>query len=390
MAVERVDVVVVGLGAMGAATLFQLAKAGSQVVGIDQYAPPHMQGSSHGDTRITRLAIGEGAAYIPLVRRSHQIWRELEAQQKTELFEQCGVLIMSSGAGAPALHGISDFTAHTIELARENNIDHDVLSASQIRARFPQFGSVPDDTIGYFEPEGGYLRPERCIAAQLDGARALGASLLANSTVRSIQSEGATVRVKTDTREFVADKVVVCAGMWSAALLGDPFTGLLKVCRQNLYWYQLESPSIFPQPSPSFIYTHGPLDTDVSYGFPPIPGEDSIKIGTEQYAALGSIDALDRNISQAESDAMFRHHVANRMNGVTPHLVKASVCTYTVTPDQNFIIDAHPLQPNVVVVSACSGHGFKHSAAIGEAVAQRCLYGRSDIDLSAFALSRFG
>ena len=145
---ERFDVVVVGLGAMGAAALYQLAKDGAKAVGIDRYVPPHVQGSSHGDTRVTRLAVGEGPAYIPLVHRSHRIWRELEAQNGKDLFEQCGVLVMTS-SGAPTLHhGVADFTARTIELARQHGIAHEVLTASQIRMRFPQFGPIRDDAVG--------------------------------------------------------------------------------------------------------------------------------------------------------------------------------------------------------------------------------------------------
>jgi sarcosine oxidase len=386
---ERFDVIVVGLGAMGAAALYQLAKDGAKAVGIDRYVPPHVQGSSHGDTRVTRLAVGEGPAYIPLVRRSHLIWRELEAQSGEDLFEQCGVLVMTS-SGAPTLHhGVADFTARTTELARQHGIAHEVLTASQIRMRFPQFGPIRDDAIGYFEPEGGFVRPERCIAAQLNAARELGAVLVTDATVRSIRSEGATVRIKAGERAFVADKVIVCAGMWSASLLGEPFSTLLKVCRQKLFWFKLEAPSIFPEDSPSFILTHGPSETDACYGFPPIPGEGSMKIATEQYSGLHSLDALDRNVSEAEAEEMFRSHVLGQIAGVTSDLVKASVCAYTVTPDHNFIIDEHPTLANVTVVSACSGHGFKHSAAIGEAVAQRCLRGQSQIDLSAFSLRRF-
>lgn len=375
---------------MGAATLYQLARAGASVVGIDRFAPPHDQGSSHGDTRITRLAVGEGAAYIPFVRRSHVIWRELEAESGEALFEQCGVLVMTSSEAPARHHGSEDFTGNTIELARRYGIDHEILNASQIKARFPQFGPIRDDAIGYFEPEGGFVRPEKCIAAQLDAARNLGAAVITGETVSSIESEGGVVRIKTGERTIMANKAIVCAGMWSANLLGEPFSALLKVCRQKLFWFKLEEPSIFPQLSPTFILSHGPLETDICYGFPPIPGEGSMKIATEQYTALDSIDTLDRTVSDEEVAQMYQSHLAGNFAGVTPELVKAAVCTYTVTPDYGFIIDDHPAFANVTVVSACSGHGFKHSAGIGEAVAQRTLTGRSDVDLSAFSLSRFG
>lgn len=386
---ERCDVVVVGLGAMGAATLYQLAKAGAKAIGIDRYAPPHDQGSSHGDTRITRLAVGEGAEYVPLVRRSQQIWRELEARDGDALFEQCGVLVMTSSGTRTSHHGAADFTARTIELARTYGIAHEVLTAEQLRGRFPQFAPLRDDAIAYYEPEGGFVRPERCIAAQLKAARELGAAVIAGATVSAVESAGNVVRVRAGDRTVVADKVVVCAGMWSAELLGEPFKSLLRVCRQQLFWFKLEEPVIFPEVSPSFILSHGPLETDWCYGFPPIPGEGSVKIAAEQYTAQSLPNSLDRTVSDADVAAMFRTHVAGKIAGVTAERVKASVCTYTVTPDYGFIIDDHPALKNVTVVSACSGHGFKHSAAIGEAVAQRALSGSSQIDLSAFSLSRF-
>lgn len=392
---RKFDVAVIGLGAMGAAALYQLAKLGVNAVGIDRYAPPHDQGSSHGDTRITRLAVGEGAQYIPLVSRSHQIWRELEASNGVSLFEQCGVLMMTSSEMPTRHHGIANFTEQTIALAKQYGIAHDVLTGTDIRARFPQFGPVRHDAVGYFEAEGGYVRPERCIAAQVQAAQALGAQVITGSTVTHIASDGgnATLSIRSadalDQSTIVADKVIVCAGMWSADLLGEPLRSLLKVCRQTLFWFKVETPSIFPAVSPSFILSHGPTEADICYGFPPIPGEGSMKIATEQYKGLDSIAALERTVSKSEADAMYRSHVDGHIAGLTPELIKASVCTYTVTPDHGFIVDDHPQLTNVIVVSACSGHGFKHSAAIGEAVAQKSVRGRNEIDLSAFSLKRF-
>ncbi|UCR85472.1 N-methyl-L-tryptophan oxidase [Pseudomonas chlororaphis] len=389
MQTPEFDVVVVGLGAMGAATLYQLAKRGLKVAGIDRFAPPHDQGSSHGDTRITRQAVGEGAAYVPLAIRAQQIWRELEAEQDERLFEQCGVLVMTSSATPTGQDGTPDFTENTLALARQFGIEHEVLDATQIRLRFPQFAPIHDSALGYFEPGGGYVRPERCIEAQLNLARQLGATLITGETVLGIDSDPGRVQVTCQNRRISAAKVVVCAGMWSSQLLGEPFDRLLRVCRQTLYWYQLAEPLIFPERSPSFI-VHGASDEQTCYGFPPIPGEGSMKIATEQYNETSTPDSLDRQVSAAQSEAMYRDLVLANIAGVTPQLVKSAVCAYTLTPDSHFIIDEHPRLANVTVVSACSGHGFKHSAAIGEALAQRLVDGRSKIDLSAFSLARFG
>jgi sarcosine oxidase len=385
----RYDVAVVGLGALGAATLYQLAKRGVKVVGIDRFTPPHDQGSSHGDTRITRQAVGEGAAYVPLVINSHRIWRELEAELGVPLFEQCGFLAMTSSDTPTSHHGMANFTESTIRVAEAYGIEHEVLNADQIRQRFPQFAPVLDSALGYFEPGGGYVRPERCIDAQLTLAKRLGAELMTGTVVTGLHSEDGKAIVSTNGDAIVANKVIVCAGMWSAELLGAPFDRLLKVCRQNLYWFKLAQPSIFPEGSPTFILSHGPTDQDICYGFPPIPGENSMKIATEQYTAVTTPHELQRQVRPEECETMFRTQLAGKIVGVTPEAVKSSVCTYTVTPDFGFIIDRHPRLDNVAVVSACSGHGFKHSAAIGEALAQQHVGGESEVDRKAFSLQRF-
>lgn len=385
---QRCKVAVLGLGAMGAATAYQLAKAGVDVIGIDRYDPPHTQGSSHGDTRITRLSAGEGPQYLPLVRSSQRIWRELEALSGESLFEQCGVLVMTSSAAYDP-EDVNDFTHQTIALARTYGVKHEVLAAAAIRERFPQFAPVLDSAIGYFEPEGGFVRPERCIAVQLKLARKHGARLLTHETVTQLQAHGDQVRITTDKGSIIADKVVVSAGMWSADLLGAPFSDLLRVCRQKLFWFELQHEAAFAAPSPSFILIHGPGDADVNYGFPPLPGENSMKVATEQYLETSAADQLDRTITAREEQEMFRTQVQGRIAGLTPKVVKSSVCAYTVTPDCHFIIDEHPHLKNVTVVSACSGHGFKHSAGLGLALAQRCIEGESDVDLSAFSLQRF-
>lgn len=389
MAELNYDVAVIGLGAMGAATLYQLAKRGVNVVGIDRFTPPHDQGSSHGDTRITRQAVGEGDAYAPLVRRAQQIWRELEAETGAELFEQCGVLVMTSSKTATSHHGTADFTERTLSQARRYGIEHEQLDAEQIRSRFPQFVPVLDNATGYFEPGGGYVRPERCIDTQLRLAQQLGATLLTGVTVSQLDSSADSVTLIADGQTLRAKNVIVCAGMWSAELLGAPFDTLLRVCRQKLYWFELAQPSIFPVPSPTFILAHGPTDEDLCYGFPPLPGENCVKIATEHYATSTTPAQLNRDVSAEECAQMFASQLLGKIAGVLPKAVKTAVCSYTVTQDFNFIIDQHPSHPAVTVVSACSGHGFKHSAAIGEALAQRLVAGQSELDLSAFTVARF-
>ena len=383
---ERYESLVIGLGAMGAATVYQLAKAGVKVAGIDRHHPPHTFGSSHGDTRITRLSVGEGAQYVPIVRNSHRIWRELEALSGEALFEQSGLLVLTSWEGFDP-GDATDFTLRTIGLAKTYGIEHEVLDATQIRQRFPQFAQVADNAIGYYEPEGGFVRPERCIDVQLKLAEQHGATLYKGEAVTDIRSDARGVTVITDQRTLQADKLVVSAGNWVGGLLGSPFDRLLSVYRQQLFWFELEPGAELVGVSPTYILTHGQDETH--YGFPALPGEGSLKIATAQYHTVSTPETLDRSVSAAQERDMYEQQVQGRIAGVTANVVKSAVCAYTVTPDHHFIIDEHPTLQHTLVVSPCSGHGFKHSAALGEAFAQWCMRGTSDLDLSSFSLKRF-
>lgn len=383
---ERYEALVIGLGAMGAATVYQLAKVGVKAAGIDRHHPPHTLGSSHGDTRITRLSVGEGAQYVPIVRNSHRIWRELEALSGEALFEQSGLLVLTSHAGFDPSDA-SDFTLRTLGLAQTYGIAHEVLDAEQIRQRFPQFAQVADNAIGYYEPEGGFVRPERCIEVQLRLAEQHGATLYKGETVTDIRSDAHGVTVTTDQRTLQADKLVVSAGNWAGGLLGAPFDRLLSVYRQQLFWFATEPDVQLVGASPTFILTHGQDQTN--YGFPALPGEGSLKVATAQYHTVSTPETLDRSVSPAQEREMYEQQVQGRIAGLTAEVVKSAVCAYTVTPDHHFIIDTHPTLQHTLVVSPCSGHGFKHSAALGEAFAQWCMHGESDLDLSSFSLRRF-
>ena len=205
------DVIVIGLGALGAATLHQLSQRGARVLGIDQFAPPHELGSSHGDSRITRLAIGEGDECVPFVQRSHAIWRELEARTGRSLMTTTGGLVLAPQGRVAEHHGKPDFVRRTIACAERFGIAHEVLDAAGIRARFPQF-QLQGDEIGYHEREAGFVRPEAAIEAQLAVARASGAQVRTGEKVLAVEpvGNGDTVRVRTETASFEAGRVVVC------------------------------------------------------------------------------------------------------------------------------------------------------------------------------------
>lgn len=378
------DVIVVGLGAMGAAALYQLAKRGKRVLGIDRFVPPHAFGSSHGESRITRLAIGEGTHFTPLAMRSHEIWRELERETGRSLMTTTGGLVIGGHEDAAPLH-VANFLEQTIEAASRYGIRHDILGADEIRRRFPAF-SPRDDEIGYYEHDAGFLRPEACVEVQLDLARRHGAEIRNSTRVLGIEGDGVT----TDHGNFRAERIIVAAGPWISDLLSDACENIFRVYRQVMFWFEIDGPASPFQPGnfPIFIWqipgaSHG------IYGFPDVGGDGAIKIAGEQYDVTTSADEMMREISPGEIARMHERNVRPFLKNVSTRCTRALACLYTVTPDAGFVVDTMPGNESAVIVSACSGHGFKHSAALGEAVAELIVDGRSRLDLSAFRLGRF-
>jgi sarcosine oxidase len=386
---RRADVIVIGLGAMGAATAYQLAQRGANVIGFDRYAPPHTFGSTHGESRVTRLACAEGAEYVPLAMRSHEIWRQVEQATGASLLDACGVLMMAPDADTGGLHGTPQWLRSTIELAKQFDIEHEVLDGSQVRERFSAF-EVDDEYSAYYEPGGGYVRPEIAVAVQLELARHNGATLLYGTTVCSMRESGDGIVVETTAGAYSADRVVVSAGPWLADLLDDPLLReLFTVYRQTLHWFEVDaerSDVAQPGATPVYLWAFGPGATDFFYGFPAIDG--AVKVASERYDQPATPGDVERDVASSEAADVYDRALKGRLRIATPKRLRSAVCLYTVTPDHGFAIDEHPSLAGVTIVSPCSGHGFKHSAAIGESVAQRLLDEASAVDLSSFSLER--
>jgi sarcosine oxidase len=386
---KRFETIVLGLGAMGSAALCQLARRGNAVLGIDQFAPPHAYGSTHGETRITRLAIGEGEQYTPLALRSHQLWRELEDETGESLLTANGCLVISSRAKTSHTH-VENFFANTLAAAERYGIAHEILDAGRIRRRFPHF-NVADDEIGYLERDGGFLRPEACVRAQLAVAANLGAAIHTQETVAGFSAAHAGVTVTTDCGTYTAGKLIVAAGAWLPGLIDAKLARHFKVYRQIMFWFDVEGPidAFVPERSPAFIWELQGRKQGI-YGSPAVDGpRGGVKIATEAYANTTTPGAVDRKVTAEEVAAMHRDYVAPYIAGVSDRCLKAASCLYTVTPDFGFVIDRHPYSDRIILASPCSGHGFKHSPAIGEALAELVTDGATRLDLRAFSLQRF-
>jgi sarcosine oxidase len=257
------DVVVIGLGAFGSATTYQLARRGVKVIGIDQFSPPHDRGSSHGATRITRLAVGEGEVYVPLVKRSNEIWADLEREfSGKSLYIPTGGIIMGPQDGRVCHHGKSNFVQRTIDTAAQFGIPHEVLQSDEISKRFPQF-LLRGDELAYYEPDSGVLRPEECVSVQLEAASRLGAEIRTNEKVLSVESSQSGTMVRTNIRNYIAQQVILTAGPWVPGIAGVGYASQLKVMRQVLYWFKASKPAMFSSPGfPVFIWMHGEGDED--------------------------------------------------------------------------------------------------------------------------------
>ena len=386
MTTTTYDVAVVGLGAMGSAAAYQLSKRPDiSVVGIDRYRPPHPHGSTHGDTRATRSAPFEGEGLVPMVRRSVQIYREeLEPATGRTLFRQSGGLIIGR-PGAAGYHNVANPFQSTISAAERHGVPFDLLSPGEVRERFPTIG-IENDEEAYFEPDGGFLYAEECVRAHLEMAQRNGARLHYDQTVTSYESRGDAVRLTTDMAAYDVGTLIISAGPWVGRLLPE-LRGLFELQRLTLFWFALEDRALLDSytrmPRVGWAYGTG------AYAFPAIDGaRGGVKVASEEHSVVDSPESVDRQVSAQETSDMFQRNVRGRLLGLGPRAVRSATCIYTMPPDSRFIIDRHPGNDRVIVASPCSGHGFKHSAAVGEVLAELATDTNTTLDIKPFGLER--
>lgn len=370
------DIGVVGLGAVGSAAAYHASQSGFSVVGFDQFAPPHTLGSAHGGSRIFRRAYFEGSMYLPLLSRAYELWRRLEDASGRTLLHLNGCLTIGPADGATLRGAQAGVEAYDIPFER--------LSPKDVHNRFPAF-HLREAEAALWEPEAGWLDPEECIRAHLDLAARSGAALRTDEKVLKWGVLGDGVRIETAAGTFDVDRLILCAGGWIAPLLREIHVPLQIERQINAWFHATANDRRFrPEHCPVYIWEYEP--ERVLYGFPEIDG--GVKTGlhhTDDF--VDHPDDLDRAVHEADISALQRW--TKMLLPQTGDASRAATCFYTNTPDRHFLIDRHPGLARVVFASACSGHGFKASNAVGECLVLLALDDEPAVDLSAFRLARF-
>jgi len=371
------DAIVIGVGGMGSAACFELARRGIRVLGLEQFPLVHARGSSHGHTRIIRTAYAEHPDYVPLVKRAFERWYELERLTGRHLLTECPCL----NAGVPGSELVEGVRASV----REHGLAAEELTGEEIGRRFPAF-RLPPEFSGVVEQSAGFLYVEECVRAQIDSAVSLGAVIRGEEAVRAWKAVGSGVEVSTDRGTYSAAKLVITAGAWATKLLSD--IGVpLAVMRQVLLWFDpRERAGLFQRNRfPVFIadVPGGPI-----YGLPAIDSF-GLKVARHYNAPeLPDPERVSWDVTAADQEP-----VRPLLDAYLPGLgacTKGQVCMYTVTPDKHFVIDVHPDYPQVSVACGFSGHGFKFASTVGEVLADLAEEGRSRFRIGLFSAKRFG
>lgn len=351
---QHFDVIVLGGGTMGTAAAWELGKRGEKALVLEQFSHVHSLGSHSGQTRIIRHAYAEGPEYIPLVLRADELWVELEEEARTKVLHRVGGLEISMPGGTHA--------QRARDAAAEFDFPFEWITAEETRKRWPMFG-IPDGWEVGYGSTSGFLNVEPALHAMGDQARVLGVKINEEEPVRSWTVDGEGVRVTTDQAEYTADRLIVTAGAWAGRMLSG--LGLpLEVRRKVLFWLEVEDESKF-DPATMPVYVSDSQFGGI-YGFP-IFGQAGLKIARHDGGNPADPDTLDREVKPGEENDVVSFGRAF-FPGVTGGVIKSAVCMYTMTPDENFIVDRHPEHSNIAIGAGFSGHGFKFATAVGESL----------------------
>ncbi len=369
------DTIVAGLGGAGSSAAFHLARAGERVLGLERFAPVHVHGSSHGRSRIYRTAYFEGPGYVPLLLRAHELWRDLQASTPDPIVRPTGGLMI----GRPDTPTV----AGALRTAEQCRLPHEMLDAAAVGARFPQFDLRRDESA-LFDPNAGVLFPENCLRAHTAGAVDAGAELHYGEPLASWTATSRGVVVRTRSGEYRARSLVLTVGAWTGRIVPD-LRLPLQIERQFMFWFPATQPELVgADRMPVFLWDRA--DEFQTYGVPDLG--DGVKVGSWRGQIATSPDRVDRELHQADA-APVRAFAADRLRGVRPREREVVSCLYTNAPDHDFLVGPHPKHANVVVVSACSGHGFKFTSVLGEVIARLAVGEPAGFELRRFDPARF-
>lgn len=377
MTTNNLDVIVIGVGAMGSAACYHLARRGVRVLGIEQFEIPHNKGSSHGLSRMIRGAYYEHPDYVPLLRRAFQLWRQIEGEALTQVLHVTGGLYIGPREG--------ELVAGSLASSRKHNLPHELYARDELRRNFPQF-NVPDDFAALYEHEAGFLVPELAISTHVFLAMRHGATIHGNEPVQSWQTDARGATVTTSRGTYHADQLIFCGGAWTDKLVKD--LGVkLEVTRQVMGWVQ-------PLRRDPFLLGAFPVwaidkeDGALYYGFPITAESPGLKVARHGRGTLDDPDTIDRNPRPGDEED-FRAGIRKFLPDADGPLVSMRICMYTNSPDHHFILDRHPAHPRVTLACGFSGHGFKFASVIGEALADLATKERSELPIGFLGLKRF-
>ena len=372
------DVIIIGLGGMGSAAAYQLARRGQRVLGIERFTPAHNQGSSHGKSRVIRQAYFEDPAYVPLLLRAYELWAQIEHDTGQQVLTMTGGLMIGRED--------SQTFAGSVRSARTWNLPHEVLDARDIRRRFAPLQPT-DDLVALYEAKAGFVHPEDSVWAHLQQAQAHGAELHFSEPALEWTASTGGVRVTTARGVYQAARLIIAPGAWAPELLADlslPFT----VTRQTLYWFEPVGGSA-PFAAERFpIYIWETENGEQFYGFPAQPGVAGVKVAFFYKGPRCDPNAVNRIVGDDELQAM-RETLATRIPTLNGTLLDTATCLYTEVPDHHFIVAPHPQHANVIVASPCSGHGYKFCSVIGEILADLAIDGSTRQPIGLFDPARF-
>lgn len=373
---DAFDVIVVGLGAMGAAACHHLAARGHRVLGLERRALAHDRGSSHGETRLIRKAYFENPDYVPLLRRAFELWGDLETECGERLFERNGLVTF----GRP---GESEVYEKTLASARLYSIPMERLGRDEALRRWPVY-RPPEGFAAAYEPGAGFLHAEKCVLAHARQARARGAALKENEPVLDFRIENGRAQARTTKGTYSAARLIVAGGGWSARLLAG--LGLpLELRKMTLGWFPAGQQHAAAKGTPGFVFD---LDDDFYYGFPQIDGESVKTAGHRRFEPLEKPEDKDEAPSRARIESL-RRFVRDCLPFASDRLLRWSNCIYTMTPDEDFVIDRHPETPELVFAAGFSGHGFKFASVVGEILADLAIDGATAHPIGFLSASRF-